>query len=217
MTPDWTGQTCCIIASGPSLTQEDVDFARENFDRIIVINETWRLCPTADALYGADEEWWIQRGPSPDQFQGELLSINLKKSTNFPPHVVRLDGEYSEVIAFEGPLTTGLNSSFQALQIAMRRGCRKIAFLGLDMGYDEDRKHWHGDHGSGLRNPSESLLGRFRICFENAARPLLEHGYIVINASRRSALDNYPKMSIHAAIEYLRNCHDPEIQEQTSP
>jgi hypothetical protein len=46
------------IASGPSLTAEDVERVRAAGHPVIVTNTTFRLAPWADVLFGMDSKWW---------------------------------------------------------------------------------------------------------------------------------------------------------------
>ena len=70
--PDWSGETVVIIAGGQSASAVDLEPARSKA-KIIVINESWRLCPWADLLYACDGEWWKYHKGVPD-FTGLKLS-----------------------------------------------------------------------------------------------------------------------------------------------
>ena len=54
----WVDETAVCIASGPSLTQADVDYVRGKA-RVIVVNNGYLLAPWADVLYAADARWWM--------------------------------------------------------------------------------------------------------------------------------------------------------------
>src|SRR5690349_852168 len=54
----YQGGTVLCVASGPSLTQEDIDHCRPHVDATIVVNASFRLAPWATVLYAADREWW---------------------------------------------------------------------------------------------------------------------------------------------------------------
>ena len=71
---NWKNKTVTIMASGPSLCADDVCYAYLNSHKVIAINETWRLCPGADVLYGSDRDWWKLRAPSSFLFTGERWS-----------------------------------------------------------------------------------------------------------------------------------------------
>jgi len=47
----------CIV-TGPSLTEEDCDRARQARATVIAVNDAYRLCPNADYLYACDQAWW---------------------------------------------------------------------------------------------------------------------------------------------------------------
>lgn len=197
-TQDWTGLTCTVIASGPSLTKEDCEYARMKSDRVIVVNESWRMCPDADVLYAADQEWWETRSPHRSQFRGERWSINLAKSEKLEG-VILAPGTFDSRFNMEGPIATGMNSGYQSLQLAIRRGCRKIVLLGFDMGRQGQAVHWHGDHGGYLKNPSDTLLTHCAAIMKANAPLMLEKGVEVLNASRWSALDCFPVVSLEGA------------------
>ena len=49
----WAGDTCCILATGPSLTPAQAEYAKGKA-RVIAVNDAWRLAPWADILYACD-------------------------------------------------------------------------------------------------------------------------------------------------------------------
>ena len=49
----WAGDTCCILATGPSLTPDQAEYAKGKA-RVIAVNDAWRLAPWADILYACD-------------------------------------------------------------------------------------------------------------------------------------------------------------------
>ena len=83
--------------------------------------------------------------------------------------------------------------------LAIVWGSRKIVFLGLDMQLGK-KSHWHGDHEEPLRNTSVFSYPNFADNFVQAAPQLKAMGVTVINASRNTALDCFPRMSIQDAL-----------------
>jgi hypothetical protein len=61
--------TIVCIASGPSLTREDVDACRGAAGVVLAVNDTITYAPWADVLYACDRRWWQEhprrRPPSP--------------------------------------------------------------------------------------------------------------------------------------------------------
>lgn len=147
----WRGQSVCIIASGPSLTRADADYARLAADRVIVINNSYKLCPAADVLYAADEHWYRRYAP---QFDGEKWSSvrNVAwRDKPAPPGVQLAKTIQGSKLSDAELIYEGSNSSFQAMNLALWWGARKIVFLGLDLQHSPDgQTHWHGDHEGGL-------------------------------------------------------------------
>lgn len=196
----WQNETVVILASGPSLTPEAATYARARADRVIAINESWSLCPNADVLYAADSAWWINRAPSVEEFKGARWSCDLGWFNKTPPPNVTLAPvKPGAAITLDGPISTGKNSSFQAMHLAVRWGAKRIVFVGLDM-TAANGGHWHADHGPGLRNTEERTYTLFRAAFESAAPELAALGVEVINASPSSALDCFRKIPLREAL-----------------
>lgn len=85
----------------------------------------------------------------------------------------------------------GGNSGFQALNLAIQFGARRIALVGFDMRLDRGL-HWHGPHGRALHNPNERALMRWRRAFAASAPEIAAMGITVVNANPASALTCFP-------------------------
>ncbi len=200
----WQGETVAILASGPSLTFDDVEYARAHSDRVIAINETWRACPTADVLYAADARWWVKRRPTPDAFTGERWTTPLHYDTPEARAVLatlqQVETRRGHDVSLTPPIATGSNSSFQAMGLALWWGARRIVFLGLDMQFTRGQTHWHGDHTGGLANPASASLLEFARAFDTAAPQIAALGVEVINASRETALTCFKREELSVAL-----------------
>jgi len=64
-----------LVASGPSLTQEQVDQCKGKAT-VMVINDNYKLAPWADHHYACDQHWWQWHEDDPD-----LLAFKGKKWT----------------------------------------------------------------------------------------------------------------------------------------
>ena len=57
--PDWSGKTCVVAASGPSLTSDQlIRVHRTGNTPIIVTNSSWIRALFAEVIYGCDFMWW---------------------------------------------------------------------------------------------------------------------------------------------------------------
>lgn len=187
-----------VIASGPSLSQSDVDACRGR-GKIIVVNDCYRLAPWADYLYACDCDWWrIHINDVRATFQGELWTSNHATAPS-PAQTACIEElglnwlpGHSHPGLGRDCLHYGENSGYQGINLAYLFGAKRITLLGFDMAPAPDgRLHWFGDHPAGLNNgPSFSqVIGHFG----QLAADLASEGVEVVNASRRTALRCFPR------------------------
>ncbi len=221
--PAWSGHTAVIIAGGPSLTHSDVHRVREAHAtckdvRCIVVNDAYLLTPWADVHYAADSHWhkWHTDGIArleytPMQvaalwaeFAGQKCTIensganveddtvHMLRNKTFPNHSngLSLDPQ---------ALVTGRNSGFQALNLAVLAGAKRVILLGFDGQPARDGKaHWFGNHP---RPTPEAAYPLYRQAMSAAENALLEAGVEVINCSPGSAIDAFPKRSLEQELD----------------
>lgn len=119
--------------------------------------------------------------------------------------IARVDGpgkKYSDAIVRTiGTVGAGGNSGFQALNLAVQFGARKIILAGFDM-TDDSGVHWYGRNTwSGANNPDYTNFRKWISAFESAAPQLAALGVRVVNTSPHSALTCFPKMSLQEAVD----------------
>lgn len=182
----WREVVC--IASGPSLAAEDCEAvqrwrATSRERGVIVTNNTFQMCPWADVLYGLDKGWWSKYLREVRRiFAGERVS----------PHAI--PGVQQEK-AWLGREPT--NSGTAAIAQAAWWGARRVILLGYDCQHTGGRRHWHGDHPEGLRNADGVALWPDEFA---AILPRIA-GVEVINASRETALELFPRISLEKALD----------------
>jgi hypothetical protein len=96
-------------------------------------------------------------------------------------------------------INCGLNSGHQAVALAYFFGCTRILLLGYDMQRSNGRVHWHADHPRSKMGNG----GRFHQWQKDMAtvgKDLKAAGVEVINCSRKTALDCYPRATIQEAL-----------------
>lgn len=81
---------------------------------------------------------------------------------------------------------TGMNSGYQAIQLAYLWGATKIILLGYDMQKTGGKAHWHGDHPKGLGNCGN--FSKWILAMNDLAKDLKVEGVEVVNCSRQTAL-----------------------------
>ena len=137
--PDWTGQTVVCVATGPSLTAEQVErvhVARlADRCRVVAINEAGLpqykplAAPWADILYAADLKWWIHYRP---EFYGLRVSGEVVPGVHTIP-LTMLERE-EKMPHVPGAVVSAGHSGFQALGLALTLGANRVILLGYDCG-----------------------------------------------------------------------------------
>lgn len=180
------GETIVVIAGGPSLTPEDVNYCQGRA-RVAVVNDGYRLAPWADLLYAADGPWWDHHEGVPD-FSGQKWTQDKPSAKKYG--LQWTDGRWNPSISTDpNMIHYGWNSGFQCCNLVFLMGVRRIILLGFDMQQTGDKKHWFGDHPGALNKDSEYF--RFAAFMDSAAPRFMKHGCEVINCSRETALKEY--------------------------
>ncbi len=199
----WDNYEVVIMASGPSMMQEQADAAYVWRDRApsrkaIVVNTTFRLAPWSDILYACDARWWLGHAQEVNNvFSGERWTQDKGLSKEVGMHVVesqRLPGLGRK----PGTINQGANSGYQALNIAYQAGVRKVILLGFDMKPDGKKTHWHGDHPAPMNssNPYRKWVENF----DQMAQDLKDDGVEVVNATASTALACFKKVPWEEAL-----------------
>jgi hypothetical protein len=200
---DWQGETIAIIASGPSAKRAGVELLQGKV-KVIAINESWRLVPWADVLYGCDGNWWkLHDGVK--FFTGLKLSQDLEACKTYKDvKKITIPNPRCDELVFNqmGHVGAGGNSGFQCLNLAAQFGGKRILLVGYDMRVDLG-EHWHQRHPMPLSNPHPfDNMPRWRKAIDGAAARLKAMGIAVVNCSSVSLLRAYPKMTIEEALRW---------------
>lgn len=163
--------------------------------RIIAVNTSYKMAPFCDLIYACDARWWQWQKGVPE-FTG--LKYSLQRRAERWPGVTALRiGTHDGLSLDPTTLNTGKNSGQQAVNLAVHLGAKRIILLGYDMQKGKHGEHhWHKEHPS--RTPD--LYRKFLRYFSTIEEPLKQLGVEVINCSRRSALDIFPRMSLEQAF-----------------
>lgn len=199
--PDWRGETAVIVGTGPSATDEPLDLVRGKA-KVIAVKVSWRLVPWADAIYGVDKDWWIANHGVPE-FKGLKFSPSPTACNVFGLTLVRLKTRAEILTAETGLLGCGLtsgggHSGFQAVNLAVQFGVRRIVLVGFDMTL-ANGAHWSRETQAVAR-PDAERTKRWRVAFDACASQFKALGVDVVNCSMKSALTAYPKMTLQEAM-----------------
>lgn len=201
----WPGSTVVCMASGPSLTPEDVAYVRGKA-RVIVTNRTYQMAPWADVHYGADAKFWkwmangdmgMKDGPEQLRtFAGLRYSLE-REAAKFGVSILQFTGESGlELRPFA--LRTGANSGYQAINLAVLLGAVRIILLGYDM-HDgpHGKTHWHSPY----KYPSRHQYAKYLRLFPTLVEPLNAAGVEVVNCTPGSSIHCFPKKSLRDVLQ----------------
>lgn len=155
-----------ILATGQSLTQDDVDFVRGKCG-VIAVSNAYELAPWADAMVSFDPNWWMAYGKKV-KFAGRKFSAHgtLRTEIYRPPKA----------------MNSGLMAMFVARDIYK---ATEIILLGFDM----HGTHYFGQHvGHGHKPLINTNKKKFQ---EHIKQFALFSGPKVYNATKGSQLTCY--------------------------
>lgn len=191
------GHTVFVLASGPSLTEEDAYLANEN-GKTIVVNTTVKMLPDADVLFAADFNWWERYKSLWRGFKGYKVTKNANRTNRKIDNTV-----YSMPYKQKGGLSKdhlifGSNSGQAAISLAYLMGASRIVLLGFDLSLKHG-VHWHGKHEKGS-NPHDKSVARWKGNIESMYKQSSTNVEI-INASRYSELEIFPRLKLEEIIK----------------
>lgn len=186
-----------IIAGGPSLIKEDVEYAEKSGIDIIGINDAYRICNRLTYLYACDRRWWFHHYSRVSDLPCKKISL---EDAGYP-RIEKLEDDGPGGLSLEWPkIRTGRNSGYQAINLAILLGYKKIILLGYDMQHTANKVHWFGDHPKPLNNAPISRIKSWREIYNEMIKEVPDDVEI-INASRETALKCFQRASLKEAID----------------
>lgn len=194
VTRAWAGHTVVCIASGPSLTTEQVQRTQARTCAagrpvaVIVVNDNYQAAPWADVLYFADRKWheWNKEKPEFQAFAGQKCTIEAggwMKKVPAGIHALGMNG--GDGLSLQAnAIRTGRNSGHQAINIAFLAGAAQILLIGYDGKRAEDGKQHHfGEHPDKSEPPYAQMLQHMKTI------PAFAKGVDIVNCSPGSAIE----------------------------
>ena len=152
--PIYEGETVVIVATGPSLVDEQLEELKKNHEagncRVITLNNVFERVPYTDAMLSCDAPWWRWYYP---RLQA-LRDLTCPKFTWFPDLAERFGIDY-----IRGAIKPGLStdpgvvhinhgSSPMCINLAVHYGFKRIILIGHDMKFAPDYNAAKRDPGS---------------------------------------------------------------------
>jgi len=147
-----------LIATGPSLTDEQLAYIKEKHDagkcKVFTINNVYQRVPWTDVHLSCDFPWWRWYGERSD----ELRALTCPKYTWHPDLADRFNIDYIKGAIKDGlsedPSIVHINhgSSPMTVNLALHYGIKKLVLIGHDMRYAKDYNPKARDPGSTPRH-----------------------------------------------------------------
>lgn len=176
-------QTVAVLASGPSLTQDDIDSISHLPH--IAVNTTWEKARKCSVIFAGDNKWWIHNH---DKIDIDARRISLSYNSERMYKAKR----FKSKVAKKG----GYNSGCIAIEYALSQEAERVIMLGFDCSV-KNGIHHHGKHKESP-NPNDGKCALWKKQFHNlrAAYPRAA----IVNCSRYTELNMFPKVSLESAL-----------------
>lgn len=196
---DWQGQTAVVLASGWSLTEDQVRHVENREVKTIAVNSTHEMMTIPDVVYAGDYLFWKVNHRKVGLGMAHEPSLWTQDSTAAQRyHLNRVKGVNKQGLGRTLIHTNG-NSGAQAINLAYLFGACRILLLGFDMqpGPNGER-HWHPDHNAPM--VQAQTFGEWIHKMEFLARDLKAAGCEVINCTTRTVLTCFPISTIEKEL-----------------
>ncbi len=202
--------TIACLATGPSLTQQQVDTARDKGFILYACNNAIFLAPDAALLYGCNHEWWAHYW---DQVKDLPCEKWTTSSIAASAHGINWIAERHAPGLSTDPsvIHHGHGSGYSLVSMAHRAGADRIVLLGYDLKYAPDYdpancepgstpRHFFGEYPQTMQHwPSVQVKNGVHIELRDLYREISRQGLVsVVNCTPGSAIDTFPVESIEA-------------------
>lgn len=204
--PDWRGKRAVVIATGPSLTAEQLELVAQHREglKVMAINDAGLepgpgrafSAPFRDVHYAADSHFWQKHQPAAP------LRI-VAKAAEDRAGIWAIRHGLADAIAlchrnpielnFPGHVFNGAHSGIQALQLAVLFGARQVFLLGFDCRVGKRQNYC--DKASGLARQWKGDSRQWAAQYARISWPVE-----IFNCSPGSAIECFPRLRIEDVL-----------------
>jgi len=195
--------TIACLGTGPSITRQQVEIARQRGFALYACNDAFRLAPDCDLLHACNYQWWDSRWQ-------EVKDLPARKTTIFEDCASKYGIEYVPGRWFAGlseaPLVSyGHSAGYQLLNLAYHAAPDRIILLGYDMRFAADYdgkartvgstpRHFFGEYPEELQHwPSVKVKDGVHFELVELYRAVKQQGRVeIVNCTPGSAIDCFP-------------------------
>ena len=187
---NWRDHTAVVVASGPSLTDEQITLIEHSVVFTIAVNNSYAKLQHPDVVYACDYLWWKLNHMKAKQNipRRQMWTQDRAAAEQFQLSHIQWEGK--DGLGKRGLRVNG-NSGAGAINLAYHFGARRILLVGMDMKPGPNgEKHWHPDHPKPLVQGQQ--FEEWRKKMGVLAADLKTEGVTVVNCTPGSALTCFP-------------------------
>jgi hypothetical protein len=201
-------RTIACVATGPSLTQAQLEVLRARGWPIYCCNDAIRWCPDAALLHGCNYGWWQHRWHEVRDLPCEKWTTNRQAADEFGINWIA-EVNRRGLSTDPAVLHHGHSSGYQVLGMAHRAGAARVVLLGYDLRFAPDYdgraraigsqpRHFFGEYEPALQHwPSVHVRNGVHVELLDLYQSVAEQGLVeVINCSPGSASTAFPVMDV---------------------
>lgn len=217
------GETCFVVATGPSLTFGDLDVLADSgvfcfgMNSCVLALDKTKWVPD---ILGIEDEFVYKKiepaliEASKDKLKGKIwvsdLMASIFKSAKdfyiYPHHY--LDHKYNPKkileLKFSDDLYVnvfdGYSVALSVMQLAVYMGFKRICLIGSDCNYNQTKKNFI-EHGANKKFEENDIAGVRIIAAHERFKEFAElHGVEVLNCTRGGMLEVYPRKSLEEVL-----------------
>jgi hypothetical protein len=194
-------KTIVCIGTGPSLTEQQVDVARDKGFDLFVCNNAFQLVPDAKLLYAVNFNWWKHYWPEVKDLPCEKWTTSRQVYYEFGVNWI---AETFMMGLSSNPrvISHGHGSGFSLVSMAHKKGADRIILLGYDLKYAPDYdgkareigsfpRHFFGEYPHSMQHwPSVQVKNGVHVELVELYQAVKEQGFVeLVNCTPNSALE----------------------------
>jgi len=204
-------KTIVCIGTGPSLTLEQIQTARDKGFTLFGCNLTYKIVPDLELLYGCNLGFWEHHwGSDLEKHGAEKWTTNRDAADRFNLNWI---AEKNSLGLSTDPdvIHHGHGSGYSLVSMAYRAGADRIILLGYDLKYAPDYngvahhigstpRHYFGEYPAALQHwPSVKVSGGVHVELLDYYRSIAQQGLVeIVNCTPDSAIDCFERKTIDA-------------------
>lgn len=198
------------IGTGPSLTLEQIEVARQKGCLLFGCNRVFEIAPDLAVFYAVNEAFWGHYWQELEKHPAEKWTTNEDAARTYGVNWIDERNERG-LSADPSYVHHGHGSGFTLVNLAYLMGAERIVLLGYDLKYAKDYdgkarqvgstpRHFFGEYPSSMQHwPSVMVRGGVHVQLVDLYRSVKDQGLVeVINCTPGSAIDCFPRIDISA-------------------